>query len=159
MRSVSEFLMNMDNEVWRRHANPWSVYTRIPIILLFTLAVWSRVWIGWWAIVPVCLLAVWTFLNPRIFPPPGHLDGWAQRAVLGEQIWLARQERAIPRHHQRAAAILLVATALSVMPLTYGLIWQNPWAAFGGATLALILKLWFCDRMVWLQRDTELAEN
>jgi hypothetical protein len=29
-------------DAWRRHANPWSVYTRIPIPLLLVAAIWSR---------------------------------------------------------------------------------------------------------------------
>jgi hypothetical protein len=32
-----------DADARRRHANPWSVYTRIPISLLLTVAIWSRV--------------------------------------------------------------------------------------------------------------------
>ncbi|MCP1198428.1 DUF6653 family protein [Notoacmeibacter sp. MSK16QG-6] len=153
MRSVSEVVMGMDDEIWRRHASPWSVYTRVPTILLFTLAIWSRFWIGWWAIVPISIVAIWTFLNPRLFAPPTHFDGWAQRVVLGEQIWIERKKRSIPFHHRRAATLLLIATALCCLPLIYGLVWRNPWAAFGGATLLSTFKLWFCDRMAWLQRD------
>ena len=29
----------------------------------------------------------------------------------------------------------------------------DPWAAFLGATLASMFKLWFCDRMAWLADD------
>jgi hypothetical protein len=28
-----------DADAWRRHANPWSVYTRIPVPLLLTAAI------------------------------------------------------------------------------------------------------------------------
>jgi hypothetical protein len=44
-----ERLMAMDDRVWRRHANPWSGWTRVTVLPLLVLAIWSRVWIGWWA--------------------------------------------------------------------------------------------------------------
>ena len=40
-------LMAMSDEVWMRHANPWSGWTRIAVFPLWFLAIWSRVWIGW----------------------------------------------------------------------------------------------------------------
>ncbi|WP_377193710.1 DUF6653 family protein [Ruegeria meonggei] len=38
----------MKDEVWLRHANPWSVWARVltPLPLL-ALAIWSRAWIGY----------------------------------------------------------------------------------------------------------------
>ena len=66
-------------DAWRRHANPWSVYTRIPIPVLLVAAIWSRAWIGWWSLVPVGLVLIWTLVNPRVFPAPRSLDSWASR--------------------------------------------------------------------------------
>ena len=43
-----ERLMKMDDAAWKRHANPWSAWTRTLILPLLALTVWSRVWIGWW---------------------------------------------------------------------------------------------------------------
>ncbi|MCA8931790.1 MAG: hypothetical protein KDA49_04945, partial [Rhodospirillaceae bacterium] len=48
----------MDDATWARHASPWSVWTRVPIALLLVLAIWSRVWLGWWALLPVALVGV-----------------------------------------------------------------------------------------------------
>ncbi|CUH46203.1 hypothetical protein RUA4292_00368 [Ruegeria atlantica] len=50
----SERLMGMKDEIWLRHANPWSVWTRVltPLPLL-ALAIWSREWIDNWAWVAV----------------------------------------------------------------------------------------------------------
>jgi len=45
---VSEKLMGMDDAAWKRHANPWSVYTRFTCLPFIVLALWSRVWLGWW---------------------------------------------------------------------------------------------------------------
>ena len=38
---------------WQRHANPWSVYTRIPGPAALVAAIWTYAWIGWWSLIPV----------------------------------------------------------------------------------------------------------
>ena len=153
-----ESSMLMSDATWMRHANPRSFWTRVPILLLFTLAVWSRVWIGWWSLLPIGLLMVWTWINPRAFPPPSHLDSWASQAVTGERHWLARKTIPIPAHHARAAIVLTGLSGVSILPLAYGLWVLDPWAAFSGAALASLFKLWFCDRMAWLSADMDSAE-
>jgi hypothetical protein len=148
-----ESTMAMDDATWARHANPLSFWTRVPLLLALTLAIWSRIWLGWWCLVPIGALVLWTFVNPRAFPPPSHLNDWASKAVLGERYWLARKTRPIPAQHARAALVLSVLSGLSLIPLAYGLWALNPWAAFLGAALASMFKLWFCDRMAWLAED------
>jgi hypothetical protein len=64
----------LEGEAWQRHANPWSVYTRIPIPPLMVAAIWTRTRIGRWSLVPVGLVCAWTAINPRAFPPPRSLD-------------------------------------------------------------------------------------
>lgn len=148
-----ESSMMMTDAVWARHANPWSFWTRVPILMLLALAIWSRAWIGWWCLVPVCLLIAWTLINPRAFPPPANLENWASQAVLGERCWLARKTTPIPAHHARWAMVLSALSGLSMMPLAYGLWVLDPWATFAGAALSSVFKLWFCDRMAWLAAD------
>lgn len=150
-----ESSMMMDDATWTRHANPWSFWTRVPILMLFALAVWSRVWIGWWCLIPIGLVCLWTIMNPRAFPPPAGLDNWASQVVLGERYWLARKSVPIPAHHAKAAVILSILSALSIIPMIYGLWVLDPWAAFSGAMLSSVFKLWFGDRMAWLYADME----
>ncbi|MBC7284550.1 DUF6653 family protein [Hoeflea sp.] len=152
-----ESSMSMDDATWARHANPWSVWTRAPVLALLALAIWSRVWIGWWFMVPVAALVAWALYNPRAFPPPTSLDNWASRAVLGERHWLARKTTPIPAHHGRWAMILSVLSAVALLPLAYGLWVLDPWAAFAGAMLSSVFKLWFCDRMAWLAAEMACA--
>lgn len=149
--------MAMDDATWARHANPWSVYTRVPLMMLLALAVWSRVWLGWWALLPLGILIGWTFLNPRAFPPPASVDNWASKVTLGERVWLNRRAARIPRHHERWALGLSAASGVALLPMLYGLVMLEPFSAFLGAALASVLKLWFCDRMVWLYEDTRRA--
>lgn len=152
---AAEKLMAMDDDAWARHANPWSGWSRLSCIPLLALAVWSRAWIGWWSLIPIGLAIAWTWLNPRLFGPPKSLDNWMSRGVLGERIFLARKERPIPAHHERAGVILAGMSAPGVVILLYGLLVLDGWATLCGAVLTALPKLWFLDRMVWLQRDME----
>lgn len=65
-RHVTEKLMGMDDRVWARHANPWSGWTRVATLPLLAVAIWSREWIGWWALLAVAAVALWTWLNPAV---------------------------------------------------------------------------------------------
>ena len=56
--AITRVPVRMTPEVWARHANPWSGWTRVAILPLFVLAIWSRAWLGWWALVPLALLVV-----------------------------------------------------------------------------------------------------
>jgi len=150
---ASERLMSMDDATWARHANPWSVGLRFTCLPLIALAIWSRDWIGWWALLPVALSVLWTWWNPRMVGPPKSTDNWASHGVMGERVFLARKEHAIPRHHEVMALILTWASAIGAVILIYGLIALNFWAVMAGMVATILPKLWFVDRMVWLYRD------
>ena len=143
----------MSDEVWSRHANPWSVWTRFAILPLLVPAVWSRVWIGWWAVVPVAVLCAWAWLNPRAFPRPRTTRTWASKAVLGERVWLERKKVPIPPAHRAAPHLLSALSALGLPFLVWGLIALAPWPTAFGLGFVILGKLWFLDRMVWLYED------
>jgi hypothetical protein len=137
-------------EAWRRHANPWSVYTRIPIPLLITAAIWARTRIGWWSLLAVAAVAVWTMINPRVFPPPQSIDNWPSRCVLGETYWSARREVPIPERHRVAPLVLSAVSAAGVPFWAWGLIVLDPWITALGLAVQMLGKLWFLDRMALL---------
>ncbi|WP_145953378.1 DUF6653 family protein [Oceaniglobus indicus] len=144
---------SMRDPVWERHANPWSAITRLPVLPLLALSVHGRVWIGWWCLVPVALLLVWAWLNPRAFPPPARTDNWFSRATFGERVWLSSGEVPVPAHHARAAALLSWAGALALVPVAWGLWVLDPWVTGLGVALSVLFRLWMMDRMVWLHAD------
>ena len=149
-----ERLMTMDDTTWDRHANPLSVYTRFSILPLFILAVWSRIWLGWWCLIPIALTLFWTWYNPRAFEKPKSTKNWASRVTLGERQYLNRKNQPIPEHHHGVLITTQVLSAVGFIPLIYGLVILNIWAALLGAVLIIIAKTWFCDRMVWLYMET-----
>ncbi|MEM8780185.1 MAG: DUF6653 family protein [Cyanobacteria bacterium P01_G01_bin.49] len=101
----------MDEETWLRHANPWSGITRFTVLPLLILAIWSRVWLDWFSLIPVAIALLWTWLNPRVFPQPKSTNNWMSKAVLGERVWLNRDNISVPHHHQTVPNLLNLVSA------------------------------------------------
>jgi hypothetical protein len=146
-------LHGMDGKIWERHANPWSGWSRVPILPLGAWAIWARDDLGQWLWAILAALAAWAWLNPRIFPPPRSTSGWMSRAVLGERVWLNRREVPVPLHYVRAVPVILAFAAAGLPLLAWGLWRESGWTVVFGLFLALMAKFWFLDRMVWLYDD------
>jgi uncharacterized protein DUF6653 len=144
-------------DAWRRHANAWSVYTRIPIPLLLIGAIWSRAWVGWWSLAPIAACLVWTVVNPRVFPPPRTLESWASRSVMGETVWAKRKLAPIPPRHRTAPYVLSALSAAGLPFLVWGLVVLDPWITLFGLAVQTTGKLWFLDRMALLYDDVSSA--
>lgn len=135
----------MDAEAWRRHANPWSVWTRFAAIPLMILAIWSRAWIGWWAILPVLLVIVWLWLNPRIFAPVREPRGWAARGIFGERLWL-EHGATFPVEHRTVLRRLVGLGLAGLALLGWGLVSLTLWPTVFGASVLVLAQLWRIDR-------------
>ena len=92
-------LFKLDDDNWMRHANPISVWTRYSVLPVIVLAFWSREWIGWWCLVPGLVSLLWLFFNPILFKKPKSTKNWASKAVLGERVFLNRDNVPIPDNH------------------------------------------------------------
>lgn len=142
------FLPN--DESWLRHANPWSIWTRFVTLPFIVLSIWSRVWIGWYCLIPIAILVFWIWINPTLFSKPESFNNWAAKAVLGERAYMNRKESPIPYQHLKAIMILNVLQFFSGMVLAYGL-WKLDLAlTVHGSVYIYLTKMWFLDRMVWL---------
>ena len=148
----------MSDEVWARHANPWSVWTRYSTIPILFLSIWSRVWIAGWSLLPIFLSLAWIWINPREFKKPHSTDNWASKAVLGERVWLNREEVPVPEHHQSVFNVLNIISGVGVLMCAWGLITLSVWATAFGTFAVLISKSWFLDRMVWLYDEMKDAD-
>ena len=153
---LSERAMAMDGAAWDRHASPWSFWTRFSCLPLIALAIWSRVWIGWWALAPLALALVWTFANPRVFPQPKSLESWPAQGVIGERIFLSRRDDVAPRH-RRAAAVLTAVSGAGFVVMAVGLWALDLTATLVGMVGSMLAKAWFVDRMAWVAADWRAA--
>lgn len=150
-----ERMFGMSDAAWERHANPWSGWTRMLILPLLTLAIWSRVWIGWWALAPIAALVLWTWLNPRAFPAPNRTDNWMSKAVFGERVWLNRRAVPIPERHLNTMNALTAGQIVGLPFYVYGLWALDLPLTLLGAVISVGLKFWFLDRCVWLFEEMQ----
>ncbi len=150
-------LMSMSDEVWMRHANPWSGWTRIALFPFWFITLWSWTWIGWWALGPALVLSLWTWLNPRVFPRYQDDRSWITRGVLGERMFVNRQTVPVPQEHVQIAHILTGFALFFLIAAIVGFVTQTFWLALGGWLLSITCKLWFVDRMVWIYENMKDA--
>lgn len=143
----------LDEDGWARHANPWSGWSRVATLPLLAAAVWSRVWLGWWAVVPIVLVLLWIWLNPRAFGPAPDDFRWMSRGVLGERLWTERDHRPVPVRHRTVPHVLSAVSALGLPVFVWGLVALAPWPTALGLLVVAGGKLWFIDRMALLYDD------
>lgn len=155
--NVIATLFRMDDQTWRGHANPWCVWTRLTVAPLLLLSVWSRVWLGWWSLIPIAIALLWNWYNARLFSPPQSTDNWASKGVLGERVWINRHQVFIPTHHYTFPHFLAGLAAVGSVIAICGLWALNLPLTLLGLLLLYMGKLWFFDRMVWLYEDMKTA--
>lgn len=147
-------LFKLTDENWMKHANPISVWSRYSVLPFILFSFWSRIWIGWWCLVPVFLSLVWLFFNPILFNKPKSTRNWASKAVLGERVYLNRDKIAIPKHHVTPLINLLnIISFIGLVLAIWSVVYYSIWGAVFGITLTYIGKSWFLDRMVLLYDD------
>jgi hypothetical protein len=136
----------MTDEAWKRHANPWSVWTRFAAIPLMMLAIWSRTWIGWWSLVPVALVVAWLIVNPHAFPAVERPASWAAKGIYGEKMWL-EDPSLVSGDHRKVQRLLIGVGSAGFALLAWGLVALEVWPAVFGATLIVLGQLWRIDRL------------
>ncbi|MFI7111602.1 DUF6653 family protein [Nonomuraea sp. NPDC050227] len=67
----------LDDEAWKRHANPWSVWTRMAGLAPILLPIYFREALGWWSLAPIAAGVIWMWLNPHAFAPVHEPRSWA----------------------------------------------------------------------------------
>jgi len=142
-------LFGLEGQSWMRHANPASVWTRFTVLSILSLAIWSRDWIGAWCLIGVVLAITWMFVNPLLFKAPKSTRNWASRTVLGERIWVDRNEVDLPEQF-RSRAPSLIANAYSTIGmgiLAFGLVDLNLLATVTGILITHGGKAWYLDRI------------
>ncbi|HRO25640.1 MAG TPA: hypothetical protein PLR07_15240 [Promineifilum sp.] len=143
----------LSDETWRRHANPWSVWTRYAAFPVLVVALWSIYWIGGWSLAPIFAVVLWLVINPRAFPPPASTDNWASKAVLGERIWVGLPRAQVPRRHAVVPRVASAVAGVALLPLAWGLFRRDAATTALATALVMLAKTWFVDRMVWLFED------
>ncbi len=119
---------------WKRHSNPWSVWTRILSYPLVYVPVWNRSWKQGAAV------AAWFAANPVLFSEPEGHESLATRGVLGEELWTAERPQDLSMLINSASAVFFAGGLLATCR-------RRVWPMVFFASVALLLKLWYIDRM------------
>jgi len=147
-------VFSLSDENWMKHANPISVWTRYTVLPIIALSVWSRLWIGWWCLIPLLISIGWMFINPIFFDKPTSTKNWASKAVLGERVYLNRDNIDIPDQHKTLLyTVLNLISFFGLMLAIWGMVVYSVWGAAVGVAITMLGKSWFLDRMVWLYED------
>jgi hypothetical protein len=136
----------LTEKTWKRHSNPWSVWTRILTYPLVYLPFWNRSWKQGAAV------AAWFTANPVIFPAPEDNSSWATRSVLGEQLRTAKRRRDFPMALNAASAVFFAGALLSAYRRCF-------WPMMFCAGSSFLLKLWFLDRMTFYYEQHRQREE
>ena len=150
-------LAGMTDEVWRRHANPWSVADALCGDSGNDPGGVERVWIGWWALVPVIAVSIWLWLNPRVFPAITEPHGWAAKGIFGEKLWL-EEPSTVPAACRMVLRWLIVPGLCGTILLVWGLVELQIWPTVFGAALIVFAQLWRIDRLGRLYERRNVVE-
>src|SRR5690554_2090761 len=135
-RKIAGFFQ-LNDDSWMRHANPISVWTRYSVLPLILLALWSRIWIGWWCLLPGLASLLWMFFNPILFKKPTSTKNWASKAVLGERVYLNRDNVPIPaRHNIPLHGLLNSVSFIGLVISVWATVYYSVWGAVLGVSLA-----------------------
>ena len=87
--------------------------------------------------------------EPPLVSAPQDDSSWATRSVLGEQIWTRKPRADLPMTTSIFSAVFFLVALYSAYT-------QRLWRLVSFGSLALVLKLWFLERMV-VYYDEHLA--
>jgi len=125
---------------WRRHSNPASGWSRVPVGPVLIYAVYRRDF----RLVAAAL--VWTAINPILFSPPESADAWMTRAVLAERWWIRDENN--PTVGLGYPNVTNAVGALGFVYALYAAWRRRPAGAAIGAAASVALKLWWLRVLV-----------
>lgn len=100
---------------------------------------------------PGIVSLLWMFFNPVFFSKPRSTKNWASKAVLGERVYLNRDNVEIPDSHKTPLySILKLISFTGIVLSIWAIICYSIWGVVLGGALTYLGKSWYLDRMVWL---------
>lgn len=127
-------LSKMSDVMWRRHANPWSVWTRLLSTPLIYLPFWNHSW------KQGLVVAIWFVINPFLFPEPKNKESWGARAIRGEARW-AKQ------HPQDTALAVQSVGTIAALGGLYAASRHRLALTVTSAVTVMLCNAWFLDHM------------
>lgn len=120
--------------MWRRHANPWSAWTRLLSTPLIYVPFWNHSWLQGLAV------AAWFVVNPFLFPEPSDPSAWAARAIRGERQWMKQ-------HRHGASTAIQAIGSVALLGGCYTAFQHMLWPTLASALAVIAGNTWFLHRM------------
>ena len=125
---------------WKRHSNPKSVWTRIPIAPVIAYAIYRR------SSRLLILAGLWAVVNPIFFSPPEDEEAWMTRGVLAQQWWVREEDHGIlgasgPNMFSTAGVVTTIYTLYAAWQ-------QQPFKTALGTILTVVLNFWWLRQLV-----------
>ncbi|RDI45235.1 DUF6653 family protein [Nocardia mexicana] len=136
----------LNDENWRKHANPWSVWSRMAAFAVMLAAIYLRDVLGWWTLAVLVGGVAFMFANTRMFRPIDVPSRWDERGIYGERLWTEKAPAAEP--HRRAISAIIGIAGVGLPLIGWGLVSVQIWPTVFGWTLVFISQLWQIDRFV-----------
>lgn len=125
--------------VWKRHANPWSGWSRAATTPVIVYALYHRDW----RLVAASL--VWLLVNPAAFSAPETTDAWMTRGVLAEREWLETGHGSVGTSWPKVLNLLNVPVTLYVGWATFR---RRPVHTVVATALLMGLKLLWIHELI-----------
>jgi hypothetical protein len=91
------------------------------------------------------------FFNSVFFKKPKSTKNWASKSVLGERVFLDRDQINIPSIHiSPIHKILNSISSIGMGIYIWAIITYAIWGAILGIAITYLGKSWYLDRMVWI---------
>jgi len=91
------------------------------------------------------IVAVWLWLNPRVFPPVEPVS-WAAKGIYGERMWVHEADK-VPERDRLQLRGLAVPGLSGAALLVWGLYTLKLWPTIAGAAVIVAGQLWRIDRL------------
>jgi hypothetical protein len=153
--AVKTFGLNEEN--WKKHANPWSVWSRMAAFVVMIAAIFARELFGWWTLAFIGAGIIFMFLNTRIFPGVDQPRRWDEKGIYGEKLWTLKDEAAAG--HRKAINLLIGIAGIGLPIMVYGLIVVEAWPTVFGLSLVFVSQLWQIDRFVAIYDEAQRREQ
>jgi hypothetical protein len=138
LSKTRKWITSLSEQVWPRHANPWSVVTRFAAIPAMIMAVWSREWLEWWSLLPIGMVVVWLAINPFAFSRIEKPVHWISKGIFGERLWLTG---ACQISNRSTLRVLVFLGVVGIVVMAWGLYAYNVTACALGAIVTTVAQL------------------
>ncbi len=137
----------LSKRIWRKHANPWSGWTRVLGLYMIPIALWYHNWYF------LGVLIVFFVVNPILFPETKSKNSWMSKSILGEEMWLKKGI-----FQKDFSTVLNIFNGFFFFIMIYSAYVNLLEITISSTILSSVFKLWYLDRMVFYYQK-EKAEN